>query len=129
MQNKTFSPPKNLTPTELQQILDNRFTTQSQQAESGQNPLCLLDVRTLHEYEQLGRIPDTTLIPMHEIVARIHELQPETSTVVICQHGVRSAEVAHYLAHIGFQDVMNLEGGLAEWRGSLEKGLCQTDNE
>ncbi len=82
--------------------------------------VCLLDVRTLEEYLHLGHLAESLLIPIHEIPARVEELDPKVPTVVICQHGVRSAQVAYYLDELGFEDVQNFEPGMAEWTGPLE---------
>jgi rhodanese-related sulfurtransferase len=35
--------------------------------------------------------------------------------VVVCHHGVRSAQVAMYLAQNGFEHVLNLSGGIDAW--------------
>jgi len=35
--------------------------------------------------------------------------------VVVCHHGMRSAQVAMYLARSGFEHVSNLTGGIDEW--------------
>ena len=40
------------------------------------------------------------------------ELDPGAETVVICHHGIRSSYVAQALQRVGFEKVLNLEGGL-----------------
>ncbi len=82
--------------------------------------VCFLDVRTREEYIHLGHLPKSVLIPIHEIQDRVHELDPAVPTVVICQHGIRSEQVAHYLNEQGFKTVQNFEPGMAEWTGPLE---------
>lgn len=76
----------------------------------------LLDVREPWEH-QLAAIPGSRLIPMGQIPARLEEIPREREVVVYCHHGVRSMQVAYYLAHHGFQ-VTNLHGGIDAW--SLE---------
>ena len=71
----------------------------------------LLDVREPWEYE-LARIEGSRLIPLSELPERAGELDPGAQTVVICHHGNRSAYVAQALQRAGFQNVLNLEGGL-----------------
>ena len=39
---------------------------------------------------------------MGEVPSRLAELDPERETVVVCHHGIRSAQVAGYLATMGF---------------------------
>jgi rhodanese-related sulfurtransferase len=71
----------------------------------------LLDVREPWEFE-LARIEASKLIPMSLLEDRFAELDPDAETVVICHHGHRSAYVAQALGRAGFQNVLNLEGGL-----------------
>ena len=46
------------------------------------------------------------------------ELEPEEEIVVMCHHGIRSANVCMFLARNGFEKVFNLDGGIDSW--SLE---------
>ena len=82
--------------------------------------LLLLDVRSPQEYLQLGHIPGSKLIPIYELQAALPSLNPEQKTVVICEHGVRSADASHFLAHVGFGDVAQLTAGMAYWDGPRE---------
>ena len=74
----------------------------------------ILDVRELEEVV-LAAFPDATNIPMGEIPARMTELDPERETIIVCHHGIRSAQVAIYLARMGFQRAVNLTGGIDAW--------------
>jgi rhodanese-related sulfurtransferase len=78
--------------------------------DAGNRPL-LLDVREPWEFE-LARIEGSTIIPMSELGERFTELDPGAETVVICHHGNRSSYVAQALVRTGFENVLNLEGGL-----------------
>ena len=78
--------------------------------DQGERPV-LLDVREPWEFE-LSRIEGSQLVPMAELGERVSELDPDAETVVICHHGNRSAYVAQALQRGGFQNVLNLEGGL-----------------
>jgi rhodanese-related sulfurtransferase len=78
--------------------------------DEGERPV-LLDVREPWEFE-LARIEGSRLIPMSRLEERFTELDPDAETVVICHHGNRSAYVAQALQRAGFQNVLNLEGGL-----------------
>lgn len=90
---------RNITPRELK----NRL-------ERGERPE-LLDVREPWEYE-LSRIQGSRLIPLGQMPQRVNELDPESEIVVICHHGARSAYVVQALEKSGFDNVINLEGGL-----------------
>lgn len=71
----------------------------------------LLDVREPWEFD-LARIEGSRLIPMNDLPERISELDPASEIVVICHHGLRSADVTRALERSGFSKVSNLEGGL-----------------
>jgi rhodanese-related sulfurtransferase len=60
-------------------------------------------------------IAGSKLMPMRSIPARYLELQRDAETVVICHHGARSYQVAMFLEHQGFGDIINLYGGMAAW--------------
>jgi rhodanese-related sulfurtransferase len=74
----------------------------------------ILDVREPFEIA-LAPFPGATHIPMGDVPSRLTELDPDRETVVVCHHGVRSAQVAMYLAQNGFERVLNLAGGIDAW--------------
>jgi rhodanese-related sulfurtransferase len=74
----------------------------------------VLDVREPFEIF-VAPFPGATHIPMGDIPSRLTELDPDRETVVVCHHGVRSAQVAMYLARMGFEHVLNLSGGIDAW--------------
>jgi len=87
---------------------------QLQQRLARGDAIILLDVRELEEVA-VARLPNVVHIPMGDIPGRIHELDPDAETVVICHHGIRSANVAQFLAHHDFTCVLNLSGGVDAW--------------
>jgi rhodanese-related sulfurtransferase len=76
--------------------------------------LVVLDVREPEEIA-IAPFPDALHIPMGDIPSRLTELDSDAEWVVVCHHGVRSAQVAMYLAHMGFARVSNLTGGIDAW--------------
>jgi len=76
--------------------------------------LFILDVREPGEIA-IAPFPGATHIPMGDIPSRLTELDPDRETVVVCHHGVRSAQVAMYLARMGFERILNLAGGIDAW--------------
>ena len=84
--------------------------------------LFILDVRTEPEWEA-HHIPGATLIPMHTLLARLADLDPNRETIVVCEHGIRSENVARYLAdEASFRDIATMDGGMSEWNGPREFG-------
>ena len=79
----------------------------------GERPL-IVDVRESWEIATAS-IASTLNIPMGDIPSRLSELDRDRETVVMCHHGVRSAQVAMYLSRQGFERVLNLAGGINAW--------------
>ncbi len=82
--------------------------------------LQLVDVRQPGETEQ-GVIDGAVLIPLTQLTARCHELDPERPTIVYCAGGFRSSIAASHLAGEGFVNVSDLLGGWGSWAaGQME---------
>ena len=62
-------------------------------------------------------------IVMGEIPARLAELDPARPVLCICHHGMRSAQVAHFLTRQGFTTVYNLAGGIAAWSEQVDPAV------
>lgn len=80
------------------------------------NPsLQLIDVREKSE-ANLAYIPGFDLYPLSEFEQWsdkiLSELQSEAETVVICHHGMRSAQLCQWLSMRGFKNVNNVKGGI-----------------
>lgn len=87
--------------------------------EAGAESPLLLDVRTDREHRS-HRIPGATHLPLQELAARAHELDPDRPTIVYCEHGVRSVHACLYLHSLGFDELVNLRGGIVTWVDALE---------
>ena len=79
----------------------------------GDKPL-IVDVREPWEIASAS-LTGTVNIPMGDIPSRRGELDPERETIIMCHHGVRSAQVAMYLTRNGFGRILNLAGGIDAW--------------
>ena len=84
--------------------------------------LIVIDVREPHELE-ISSLPFARPIPMGEITARVGELDPEATTIVICRSGGRSMQVARFLDSRGFRSVSNLTGGILAWGERIDTRL------
>jgi rhodanese-related sulfurtransferase len=93
----------------------------SERLNRGERPL-ILDVREPEEIT-IASFPGATHIPMGEIPSRVTELDPDQETVVVCHHGIRSAQVAMYLARVGFEHVSNLSGGIDLWSATVDPAV------
>jgi NADPH-dependent 2,4-dienoyl-CoA reductase/sulfur reductase-like enzyme/rhodanese-related sulfurtransferase len=70
----------------------------------------LLDVRTPPEVAR-GALPGAVNIPLHELRARLGELDRVRPVIVYCQVGQRGYNAARILVQSGFGEVYNLAGG------------------
>ena len=98
---------KTITATELHSAIQNQ-----------QNYL-LLDVRQPEEVA-ICQIDNSRNIPMTEIINQQDQLNKDAAIVVICHHGMRSAQVAMFLGQNGFNDVTNLTGGIDAWATDVD---------
>lgn len=79
----------------------------------------LLDVREPWEFER-ARIEGSELIPLMRLPQHAGQLDPAREIVVICHHGVRSQQAAHFLEQNGFNNVINLVGGINAWSREVD---------
>lgn len=79
----------------------------------------LLDVREPQELA-MAAIDGAVHIPMQQIPGRLDELDRSRTIVVMCHGGMRSLQVAGFLAHQGFDQVVNLEGGIDAWSREVD---------
>jgi rhodanese-related sulfurtransferase len=80
----------------------------------------LIDVREPDEYAS-GRIAGSKLIPLSQFTERTNEINAEGEVICICRSGNRSAKACEHLSSIGFNNVKNMDGGMLEWKGDVEK--------
>jgi rhodanese-related sulfurtransferase len=74
----------------------------------------LLDVREPDEWVA-GHAPDAVHLPLMDIPARLEEVPRDGEVVVVCRMGGRSAQAVMYLMQNGYDNVVNLDGGMRDW--------------
>ncbi len=79
-------------------------------------PPRLLDVREPEEHA-IAALPGSRLIPLGQLAERADELNDwrEQEIVVYCHHGIRSLHAVSLLRQAGFQNLLNLRGGIDRW--------------
>jgi rhodanese-related sulfurtransferase len=115
----------------ISQLNPSDFAAWRERATAAAAGLALvLDVREPWEVQTASVKPDgfTLLsIPMREVPARLAELQSshgvDQPIACLCHHGMRSLQVANYLAQGGFTDVVNLQGGIDAWSQQLDPSV------
>ena len=82
--------------------------------------LLLVDVREPEEYDYC-HLPGSFLLPLSEVPRRAAEIRAEGPVVLICHHGVRSAQALGFLRHrLGRTNLLNLRGGVAAWAEQVD---------
>ena len=74
----------------------------------------LVDVREQNEFDA-ERIPGSILIPLSEFAARYEELPKDKPLIMQCRSGGRSGQATEFLLANGYDDVVNMAGGILAW--------------
>ena len=102
---------RNFTPKQLMDYL----------AQTNTQPL-LLDVREQWEFDYCS-IKGSILISMGELPNEIDTLDRAQETIMICHHGIRSRQMGYYMEQVGFNRIINLEGGVERWAEDIEPDM------
>lgn len=88
------------------------------------HPFLLLDVRNPDEWEQ-GHIEGARLLPLPELESRLPELAEWKARriVVHCKIGGRSAMACEVLRAAGFEEVIDVEGGILAWAATIDSSV------
>lgn len=83
----------------------------------------VIDVWTLQEFVS-GHVPGAQFIPLAIVPLRLSDIDRRSPVYVVCESGGRGSQASRYLDQHGYT-VMNLSGGMVEWRAaglSIETG-------
>ncbi len=81
----------------------------------GNEDINLVDVREPVEFAA-GRIDGAKLIPLGELEKRHKEIDHSKPIYVICRTGNRSGKAQQKLSELGFENVINVQGGFKAWQ-------------
>ena len=88
--------------------------------------LQLIDVRERTE-AAIANIAGFNLYPLSEFEQWsekiLTELKPEAETIVICHHGMRSAQLCQWLSLRGFSQVQNVMGGIDAYSRLIDSSV------
>jgi rhodanese-related sulfurtransferase len=79
----------------------------------------LLDIREQQEVDTC-KIDGSVHIPMNTLPANIARVPKDQPVVVMCHVGGRSWQVTQWLRAQGYENVVNLEGGIAAWIAEID---------
>lgn len=87
--------------------------------------ITLIDVREPAEWD-INRIAGAVLIPKSDLDsgAALTELPRDTTAVLYCKTGARSAQALATLHRAGFRDAVHLEGGILAWARQFEPDMA-----
>lgn len=84
----------------------------------------LIDVREPDEHA-ICQVSGSRLLPMSEIPAALDTLPRDQKLLVLCHHGGRSARVVQFLRAQGFNQAINVRGGIDAWANELDPTLAR----
>ena len=98
----------------------------AQQIAENCESLQLIDVREPEEIS-LAFIEGFTILPLSQF-ARWSEtintrFDPEAETIVLCHHGIRSAQMCQWLLSQGFSNVKNVSGGIDAYSVMVDRTI------
>lgn len=73
-----------------------------------------LDVREAPELE-VCHIEGALHIAMSELTSQLAAIPQDCPVIVLCHHGMRSRQVIQFLQSQGYDNLLNLEGGIHAW--------------
>lgn len=85
-------------------------------------PHMLLDIREAQEVAA-GAIEGSVHIPMNTIPNNLDKLPKDKPLVVMCHVGGRSAQVTHWLRSQGYDNAVNLDGGIVAWAAEIDPNV------
>jgi rhodanese-related sulfurtransferase len=112
---------QSIRPSQFSDWLQHQATEQP-----GVKPV-LLDVREPWEFQTASVQADDSFalvqMPMRSVPARYLELDRSQPIACLCHHGARSAQVVHFLMQQGFDNVVNVHGGINAWSHERDPGV------
>ena len=81
----------------------------------------LIDVREENEYEFVNMGGE--LIPMGDVMMNLDKISKEKDVIVHCKSGRRSEAIVQALMARGYNNVINLEGGITAWAQEIDTTL------
>ncbi|MCA1063830.1 rhodanese-like domain-containing protein [Rossellomorea sp. AcN35-11] len=85
----------------------------------GNEDVSIIDVRENDEVAQ-GKIPGAAHIPLGELPNRMGEIDQTKEHIMVCRSGGRSGMAYQLLEEQGFK-VLNMTGGMLDWKDEVEK--------
>jgi rhodanese-related sulfurtransferase len=86
----------------------------------------MIDVREPEELA-IASLPNFANLPLSQFAAWSEQiatqLDPHAETLVLCHHGIRSAQMCQWLIQQGFTNVSNVVGGIEEYAVTVDSDV------
>lgn len=105
-------------PTLQPQLVDGIKEVTPQDVKHHLGDIRIIDVRTPEEFVgELGHIPGAQLVTLGPDLQRFLETNPQKDVwmVFVCRSGGRSGQATRLAQSLGYQNVMNMQGGMLAW--------------
>lgn len=86
-------------------------------------PLVVVDVREPWETD-ICEIEGSLKIPLATLPASVGQLPQDKRLVLVCHHGARSMQAVMWLRHQGFDNAVNLRGGIDAWARAVDPAMA-----
>ena len=86
-------------------------------------PHMLLDIREPQEVE-ICAIDGSVHIPMNTLPANLARVPKDQPVVVMCHMGGRSWQVTQWLRAQGYENAVNLDGGISAWAADIDPKMA-----
>ncbi|MGM3305347.1 rhodanese-like domain-containing protein [Anabaena sp. WFMT] len=100
----------------------------AQRLAAGDSSLQLMDVREPQEVE-IASLEGFVNLPLSEFAEWGEQVptrfDPHAETLVLCHHGVRSAQMCQWLVAQGFTNVKNITGGISAYSILVDSSVPQ----
>lgn len=93
---------KEITPCELQKILDNP-------------DYIIIDVREVYEFDEM-RLENAVNMPVSSITCNLTSIPKDKNVIIMCKSGGRSSAIYRILEGQGYTNIINLKGGILLWK-------------
>jgi adenylyltransferase/sulfurtransferase len=106
---------------EVKQELVREISVQELKEKLDKGAVELIDVREDYEYEiaNLGG----KLIPLNKVLSRSNEIPKDKEVVMMCKMGGRSKKAIELLRSEGFENLINLKGGITAWQKEIDPSM------
>ncbi len=97
-------------PLEVMELLENN------------SDLVFVDVREKWEFD-FCHIASSIHISMSDIPNNISRLDTKRPLILVCHNGRRSRIIGEDLINLGFNNVINLKGGIDQWADDIDNSM------